>query len=199
MATRILFLHHTAIIGGGELHLLSVARHFRETSTVVLFADGPFRHALEVAGVQVRIFPSKWAAEGVRHENPRLGPRNVAAVLRLAWLTARSARGAELLYANSPKALLVSSLARLVKRKPMIWFLHDVLDEAHFSPRTIRFLVTAANQTASRILANSKATAAAFISAGDAAISCAWYTMDSTTLDSSRRAPTSRRCAPNSI
>ena len=50
MATRILFLHHTAIIGGAELHLLSVARRFRESSTVVLFADGPFRQALETAG-----------------------------------------------------------------------------------------------------------------------------------------------------
>ena len=166
MATRILFLHHTAIIGGAELHLLSVARHFRETSTVVLFADGPFRHALETAGVRVRVFPSEWAAEGVRHENPRLSPRNIAAVLRLAWLTARSARGADSIYANSPKALLVSSIARLVRRKPVIWFLHDVLDETHFSPRTIRLLVTVANRTAARILANSKATADAFVSAG---------------------------------
>ena len=166
MATRILFLHHTAIIGGAELHLLSIARHFRETSTVVLFADGPLRHALETAGVRVRVLPSAWAAEGVRHENPRLSPRNIAAVLRLAWLTARSARGADFIYANSPKALLVSSIARLVRRKPVIWFLHDLLDETHFSPRTIRLLVTVANRTAARILANSKATAAAFVSAG---------------------------------
>ena len=166
MATRILFLHHTAIIGGAELHLLSVARHFREASTVVLFADGPLRHVLETAGVQVRVFPSEWAAEGVRHENPRLSPRNIAAALRLAWLTARSMRGADLIYANSPKALLVTSIARLVRRKPVIWFLHDLLDETHFSPRTIRLLVAAANRTAVRILANSKATAAAFVAAG---------------------------------
>jgi glycosyltransferase involved in cell wall biosynthesis len=166
MATRILFLHHTAIIGGAELHLLSIARHFRETSTVILFADGPLQHAFETAGVRVRVLPSEWAAEGVRHDNPRLSPRNIAAVLRLAWLTARSARGADFIYANSPKTLLVSSIARLVRRKPVIWFLHDVLDETHFTPRTIRLFVTVANRTAARILANSKATAAAFISAG---------------------------------
>ena len=93
MATRILFLHHTAIIGGAELHLLSVARHFRETSTVVLFADGPFRQALETAGVRVRVFPSEWAARGVRRQGPRFSAANVASVVRLAWLTARAARG----------------------------------------------------------------------------------------------------------
>jgi glycosyltransferase involved in cell wall biosynthesis len=166
MAARILFLHHTAIIGGAELHLLSVARHFRETSTVVLFADGPFRHALETAGVQVHVFPSKWATQGTRRAGPHFSIRNVAAVLRLAWLTAQAARGADLIYANSPKALLVLSLACLVRRKPVIWFLHDLLDETHFSLRAIRLLVRAANRTADRILANSKATAAAFVSAG---------------------------------
>jgi glycosyltransferase involved in cell wall biosynthesis len=166
MATRILFLHHTAIVGGAELHLLAVARHFRETSTVVLFAEGPFRQLLETAGVAVRVLPSKWAARGLRRANPRYTAGNVAEVIRLAWLTARAARDADLIYVNSPKALLVSSIARLVRRKPLFWFLHDLLDETHFSPRTIRLLVTAANRSTVRVLANSKATAAGFVSAG---------------------------------
>ena len=41
-----------------------------------------------------------------------------------------------------------------------------MLTETHFSPRAIRLLVAAANRTAARILANSKATAAAFVAAG---------------------------------
>src|ERR1700731_307356 len=122
MAARILFLHHTAIIGGAELHLLAVARHFRETSSVVLFADGPFRHALERAGVQVRVLHSKWAAHGVRGQDPSFSAANIASVVRLAWLSARAARDADLIYANSPKVLLVIRVARLVRRQPVIWF-----------------------------------------------------------------------------
>jgi len=166
MAARILFVHDTAIIGGAELQLLSVARHFRKTATVVLFADGPFRHALEEAGVTVQVFKSEWIMRGVRRQGPRFSPANIASVLRLAWLTARAARGSDLIYANSPKALLIISIARLVRRKPVIWFLHDLLIESHYSVRAIRLLVSAANRTARRILANSKATAAAFVSAG---------------------------------
>jgi len=166
MATRILFLHHTAIIGGAELHLLSVARHFRETATVVLFADGPFRQALENAGVRVRVLASTWASRGVRRQNPSFSAANIASVVLLAWRTARAAREADLIYANSPKALLVARLARLVRQKSVLWFLHDLLDETHFSRRSIRLLVSTANRTAARILANSKATAAAFVSAG---------------------------------
>jgi glycosyltransferase involved in cell wall biosynthesis len=86
--------------------------------------------------------------------------------MRLAWLTAQAGRGADLVYANSPKALLVVSLARLVRRTPVIWFLHDLLTETHFSRRTIRLLVAVANRTAARVLANSKATAVAFVAAG---------------------------------
>ncbi len=164
--TRILFVHDTAIIGGAELHLLSVARHFRETATVVLFADGPFRHALEAAGVTVRIFKSEWVMRGVLRQGPRFSPANIASVLRLAWLTAGAARGSDLIYANSPKALLVISIARLVRRKPVIWFLHDLLIESHYSARAIQLLVSAANRSAKLILANSNATAAAFVSAG---------------------------------
>ena len=166
MGKRILFLHHTALVGGAELHLLSVARHFRDNSSVVLFADGPFRQALQTAGVRTRVFPSKWAASGVRHQDPSFSAANISGVLRLAWLTAHAARDADLIYANSPKALLVLSVARLVRRKPVIWFLHDLLDEKHFSPRAIRLLVKTANRTATRVLANSRATAAAFVSAG---------------------------------
>jgi glycosyltransferase involved in cell wall biosynthesis len=166
MAARILFLHHTAILGGAELNLLSIARWFRDTSTVVLFADGPFRNALETAGVHVRVLPSKWAVQGVRLGGPRFSAGNIADVLRLAWLIACAARDAGLIYANSPKALLVASIARVVKRKPVIWFLQDLLDETHFSARSIRLLVRVANRTAGRVLTNSKATAAAYLAAG---------------------------------
>jgi glycosyltransferase involved in cell wall biosynthesis len=166
MLARILFLHHTAIIGGAELHLLSIARHFRETSTVVLFADGPFRHALETAGVQTCVFSSKWAARGVRLGGPRFSASNIAGVMRLAWLIARAARDADLVYANSPKALLIASVVHLVRRKPVFWFLHDLLDETHFSARSIRLLVRAANRTAARVLANSSASATAYVAAG---------------------------------
>ncbi|MDQ2918885.1 MAG: glycosyltransferase family 4 protein [Verrucomicrobiota bacterium] len=163
---RILFLHHTALIGGAERHLLSVARHFRETSEVILFGDGPLRAVLEKAGVRVRVFQSAWAAHGERRGAPSFSSRNIADVLRLAWRISRAASSADLLVANSPKALLASSLARLVRQKPLLWMLHDLLNGKHFHPRGIRLLVRTANRSAARILADSQADADAYISAG---------------------------------
>ncbi len=163
---RILFLHHTCVIGGAELALLSVARHFRETSEVVLFDDGPLRDLLEKNGVRVLVFRSAWARRGVRGGSPNFSPRNLASVLRLAWRISRVAASADLVVANSPKALLAASLARLVRPRPLVWSLHDLLTPAHFHPRALQLLVRTCNRSVTRVLADSQADADAFISAG---------------------------------
>ncbi len=163
---RILFLHHTGVIGGAELLLLSVARHFRETSEVVLFDDGPLRDLLEKAGVRVRIFRSAWARRGVRLGAPSFSPGNLTSILRLAWRIARAASSANLVVANSPKALLAASLARLGRPKSLVWNLHDLLTHEHFHPRAIQLLVRTCNRSVTRVLADSQADADAFISAG---------------------------------
>lgn len=166
MEPRIIFLHHTALIGGAEQVLLSFARHCAPRCEVVLFRDGPLRGALEEVGLPVRVFESKWAASGVRGGAPSFSARHLASVARLAWRIAWAARSADLMVANSPKALLAASLARLVRRKPLVWMMHDLLNESHFHPRGIRLLIRAANRGACRVVADSRADADTFIAAG---------------------------------
>ena len=43
---RILFVDHTAVLGGAELSLLDLATEHRERGAVALFEDGPFAAAL---------------------------------------------------------------------------------------------------------------------------------------------------------
>lgn len=166
MPPRILFLHHAGIIGGAELHLRSLAQHFRERGKVILFADGPLRSALEKCDVPVRVFSSDWAASGVRGGEPIFSARNITEVLRLAWQVALASSSVDLVIANSPRALFVASLARLVRPRPLVWILHDLLDQTHFHPRALRLIVRVANQSATRVLADSNAIANAFIGAG---------------------------------
>jgi glycosyltransferase involved in cell wall biosynthesis len=75
-------------------------------------------------------------------------------------------RDVDIVWANSPRALFVASTARLIRRCPLIWFLHDLLQPSHFSPSGIRLIVHTANARASRVLANSRASADAFVRAG---------------------------------
>jgi glycosyltransferase involved in cell wall biosynthesis len=160
---RVLFLNQTGVLGGAELYLLDVARCYRESSTVILFADGPLRNRLEAAGVSVRVLPSPWALEGVRGGAPRPTVRGVAEVMRLSRVVANLARSCDLLYANSHKALLVACTASLLAHRPVLWALHDILDLEHFSRTAIRINIILANRFTTRVIANSRATADALL------------------------------------
>ena len=54
-APRVLFVDHTAVLGGAELQLLEIVGHFRDRCHVALFADGPFRGRLEALGISVGV------------------------------------------------------------------------------------------------------------------------------------------------
>lgn len=159
---------------------MSVARRYRATSTVLLFQDGPLRLELERAGVRVLVRRTRWAGEGLRQGTPRLGARQAWEVLRLATGAARLGRRADLLYANSPKALIVAALAGSLSRRPVLWYMHDRFDSEHFSAEAIRLSVRLANRSAVRVLANSKDTAATFARAGGRtdSLHVAYYGLD---------------------
>lgn len=162
-----LFLDHAGVLGGAELCLLDIARSYEGACTVLLFSDGPFRKALEKAGVEVEVLPAPDAVSGVRREGA--GIRSLLAlpgVAWLAWRTARLARGYAVLYANSQKALVVGALAGKLARRPVIWHLHDVLTADHFSDANRRLAVALANWLVSRVVANSEASARAFVESG---------------------------------
>jgi glycosyltransferase involved in cell wall biosynthesis len=77
----------------------------------------------------------------------------------------RQLKTASLVYLNTAKALLYGTAANLFLGKPVIFHLHDLLDETHFSPLNLRLLVGAANR-ADAVIANSQATADAFVARG---------------------------------
>lgn len=164
MKPRVLFLDHTGGIGGAELILLDVIKWHGAAGSVVLFADGPFRERLEEVGAEVGVLPapaavSRVSRKGKMVRNLRSGP----GVLRLARRVARLSEGYDLLYANSPKALVVGALAGRIVGKPVIWHLHDLLTPDHFSRGERRLSVALANHLVERVIVNSRATAEAFV------------------------------------
>ncbi len=167
MSPRILFVDHVGVLGGAELSLLDIARHFKETSRVVLFEDGPFRERLARTGVAVEVLPAPGAVARVAREGG-LGRdlRAVPGVLGLARRLARQARGCDVLYANSQKSMIVAAVAGLLARKPVVWHLRDLMTAHHFS-RLHRGMTTCiANMLVTRVITNSQATCRAFIESG---------------------------------
>jgi glycosyltransferase involved in cell wall biosynthesis len=166
MTASILFVDHTAMMGGAQHSLLDIAEANRERGAVALFDDGPFADALEARGVRVLRLDGGATLRQVKKSSafPGVGP--LVATVRLARALARAAQPFDLLYANSPKSFVVAALAGRLARKPVVWHLRDILGEEHFSRTNVRTVVSVANWSAARVVANSRATADAFVAAG---------------------------------
>jgi glycosyltransferase involved in cell wall biosynthesis len=167
MTPRILFINHTAVLGGGELSLLDIARHFRGSCRVVLLADGPFRMSLEQAGVQVEILDASAGVARVTRGGGLLHDLvALPGLLRLAKAVANRGQAFDLLYANSQKSMFVAALAGRLAGKPVLWHLRDLLSEDHFSWMHRRVASIVSNLLVHRVVANSEATREAFIGSG---------------------------------
>ena len=163
---NILFLDHVGVLGGAELSLLDIADHYQASSTVLLFDDGPFRERLEQRDVPVKIMRASAQVSNASRGGGLQSLLAVPSVLRMAQRVAQEARHFDLLYANSQKALVVASVAGRLAKRPVVWHLRDMLTQDHFSSFNRKVAVTLANSSVARVIANSQATANAFVQSG---------------------------------
>ncbi|NEN96981.1 MAG: glycosyltransferase family 4 protein [Moorea sp. SIO3I7] len=164
---RVLFVDHAAVLGGAELSLLDLATAYRDTSEVLLFADGPFRERLEAAQVKVKVIPAPQAILSVRSSGGMSAA--LKALPPLWWMACRIAavgREFELVHANSQKAFIAAAIATLMGGPAVVWHLRDIVTAPHFSSLNRAIAVFLANRLASQVLVNSRATGEAFIAAG---------------------------------
>lgn len=156
---RILFLSHTGSLGGAELSMLDVAEHFRDTATFALFERGPFLERLRGRDISTEVIPASQSLLDVRRDARLLDAiGSIPEAIRLTIRVARVAHDHDLIYAASQKALIVGALAGLLVDRPVVWHLHDILDESHFSALN-RFVSTQiSNLLVDRVFVNSTST-----------------------------------------
>ena len=164
---RILFLNHSAALGGGELSLLDIVADWKATSTLLLFDDGPFADRLRERNLPFAcLAPDARLHAVTREASPIDLLRGVPAVLRTVARVAERARDADLLYANSQKAMVLAALVGAWTQTPVVWHLRDMITPDHFSAANRRFITAMANAFVDRVICNSEATRKAFIDAG---------------------------------
>jgi len=134
---------------------------------VVLFEEGRLGEELKGAGVDTVIAPMGSAVSDVRRES---GITKQLAAVRGTQRQVRRMRkladGRPIVYANTAKALVVGSLAFRNRSQRIVYHLHDIVTANHFSRANRWALVTLANCYAAKVIANSQATADAFVEAG---------------------------------
>lgn len=163
---RVLFLDQSGDLGGAELSLLDIARHFRAAATVALLGDGPFARRLRADAVPVELVAGGGRLAVRREDGPAAWLAALGAVGTIVPRLVGLCRRHELIYANTQKAFVLGAVAALLSRRPLIWHLRDILTSEHFGRANLRLVISLSRLAAARVIANSDATAAAFVAAG---------------------------------
>lgn len=161
---KVLFLDQSGQLGGAELSLTDVAKHFRDQGLVCLFDGGPFTDKLTSENIPWQVMQRQRLS--ISKESGFVkGLLSLRQLFPLVLAVAKTAQAYEVIYANTQKALVVGAIASLLVRKPFVFHLRDILSTEHFSQINRRVAITLAN-TADLVIANSQATQQAFIKAG---------------------------------
>lgn len=162
---RILFLDQSGKPGGAELCLIDIAKPYRDTALVSLFADGSFKSLLEENKILVEVIGSQKITVG-KDSNFIQSISSLAQIIPLIIKVAAKAKKYDLIYANTQKALVIGAMASFLSRRPLVYHLHDILSQEHFSQSNLTVAVKLANWCTSLVIANSQASKTAFLQAG---------------------------------
>jgi glycosyltransferase involved in cell wall biosynthesis len=159
---KILVLDQSGVLGGAELSLLEVVKNLKEQIAVVLFDDGPFRVALEQAGVAVDVLdvPALHGVGKQASDLPKL--RTIAGLVSLVRETVKRARDADLIYANTQRAMVIGAIAGIFLRRPVVWHLRDIVSTDHFGRMQLLAIKWCSKLGIDHVIANSDASARAF-------------------------------------
>lgn len=164
---RVLFLTHVGDPGGAELKMIDLCRAMRGCAEVMLFQHGSLEDILRRDELPVSVCPMPAATRDVRREGGVGGIlRAVPGVLSMIRAVARKARQFDVVVCFSQKSFVLASLAKPLMRRPILWFMNDILSPEHFSRTLIRLLVALSRYGADHIALNSEASLKAWREAG---------------------------------
>ena len=162
----VVFVDQSGQLGGAELFLADLARECGSLCRVVLLEEGPFGEHLKTRGVAAEAVSLPGKAKRLSKSAGVLAMLKAAPQIVAFFLAVqRRLSSAELIYCNTPKAIVMGGLAALLGRKKLVVHLHDLLTREHFSGLNLK-LLHFFSQRAAFVIANSRATADTFVAAG---------------------------------
>lgn len=135
---RVLYVDHTAAMGGGEIALLDLVVRIdrrRYHPIVVLFSHGALEDRLRQAGIDTRVLPLARSVVHARKNSLGIGSLlrigGAAAVARHILLLNRFIRQEriDLVHANSLKADIIAGAAAWLAGVPVIWHVRDRISD----------------------------------------------------------------------
>ncbi|MFE9578153.1 glycosyltransferase family 4 protein [Nocardia sp. NPDC006044] len=162
-----LFLAHTAAPSGAELATLRLVSALREQGrtevAMVYTEDGPMVERMRARGVETRVVRGQFDSRAMTiGSGPLRLVAGFAALLRLGWALGGTAAelGADVLVAESSKAMVMGAVAARRARIPLVWQVHDRIAADYFGRLPTLVLRLLGRLCSRGYLANSRTTLA---------------------------------------
>jgi glycosyltransferase involved in cell wall biosynthesis len=164
--TRLLFVNHTAQLGGGEIALANLIAHLdrdRYEPLLLLFCDGPLREKVE-GMAPVVIVPLSERVLDTHKETMGFGAltqlRGIASsaifVLRLSLAIRKL--NVDIVHTNSLKADILGGCAAKLAGVPVVWHVRDRIAPDYLPRIAVRGFRALSRVLPDRLIANSNAT-----------------------------------------
>jgi glycosyltransferase involved in cell wall biosynthesis len=165
-AHRILFVNHTAALGGGEIalaNLIALLDRDAVEPKLLLFADGPLREKVEEL-LPVSVLPLPTRILTTHKDALGLGVfTRIRDVVACALFTARLSLvirrlHVDIVHTNSLKADLLGGIAARLAGVPVVWHVRDRISPDYLPASVATLFRMLARVIPSRVIANSAAT-----------------------------------------
>jgi glycosyltransferase involved in cell wall biosynthesis len=167
VARTYLFMTHAGDPGGAEFKMLALSKALAPSIHVLLLQHGRLEKMLAAQGTPCVVAPLGEKTGAVRRDGGVSSlVRAAPGSLRLVKRIAREARPHDVVVCFSQKAFVLASLAKPFMRRPIVWFMNDILSRDHFSPLLIKLLITLSRYSADRVAVVSEESLREWLRAG---------------------------------
>ncbi|RYV50766.1 glycosyltransferase [Pengzhenrongella frigida] len=164
---RVAVLDHTGQLGGAELALVRLCAALdpeRVEVVVVLFSSGPLVARLTALGIEVHVLPLADAIATTGRQEAGTVARAALSVATALPFVVRLARllraiGPDVVHTTSLKADLLAVPVAALVRRPLVWHVHDLVNDDYLPPRLGRLVRALARRVPRHVVVNSQATA----------------------------------------
>lgn len=147
--------------------MLALASSLHDQAEVLHLQSGSLRSLLKAAGLKSSTYNLPPDLAGFKRKNTfasvfRIVPSLLAPVLFLR----QKCREYDVIVCMSQKSFLLASLSNIWSRKPLVWYMNDLVTKEHFSAFSIKMMIWLSKFSADHIVFNSNASRNAWLKAG---------------------------------
>jgi glycosyltransferase involved in cell wall biosynthesis len=164
---RIVFLTHAGNPGGAELCGIALCSSLGTDAHFTHFQSGRLSEMFATADISSSLLAMPPQIAKIKREDGIMGViRALYSAAPFVMRLIRHLRHYKMIVCISQKSFIFSAIAKPWIRRPIVWFMNDLLSKQHFNPIMIRMIVRIFHHAADHIILNSHASYQAWCDAG---------------------------------